>query len=214
MHHLTLMIRVTVIAWFVLLVVPTKPLTGQSSVPVAERENQVFVPLLGELVTIPSSPERLLPPPIKYSTIDMADWMRMAVRHATQVVHIFQDDEQGYVAQMLVWGATADSLWLRKADIDDDGQLELLLSYPHQLTNAADKEALRDSTSDEVFYVVDCFTGFCSRLVLIFEQLDNEYVPVHILSRPVEPGNSLLGSYASSKNYSDPQDMFWLSGEK
>jgi hypothetical protein len=96
-----------------------------------------------------------------------------ATYHATQLVNQVGADETAYLAQLAAWGlpsTESEYIWLRHVDLDDDGQQEVLLTYPmvHQPSGTADAVSV-------------CLLSDCRRIFFLFEEKAGFYWPaIHL----------------------------------
>lgn len=106
-------------------------------------------------------------PPAWQATEDPAAYVQAATVHATLLVNQADGDEAAYLTQLAAWGVhDTEYTWLRHIDVDDDGQPEILLTYP-----------LFYRPGDTADAVSPCDHSDCRRLFFIFEDNAGRYWP-------------------------------------
>lgn len=115
-------------------------------------------------------PAQPLPfPPVWQGGDNPASYLMAATYHTAWLVNQVGADETAYRAQLAAWGlpvTESEYVWLRHVDLDDDGQQEVLLTYP-----------LVYKTSGAVDAVSVCLLSDCRRIIFLFEEKDGFYWP-------------------------------------
>lgn len=112
-------------------------------------------------------------PPVWLAGKDLAAYLQAATLHATRLVNQVDGDEATYLAQLAAWGIhDTEYTWLRHIDVDDDGQPEILMTYPLVYRPVSSADA-----------VSPCYLSDCRRLLIVFEEMFGRYWPTVYLGR-------------------------------
>jgi hypothetical protein len=155
--------------------------------PVAETETAVspppLSPLLDEPISRPPADQPPEPPPVWHSDVD-GKWLSTTIRAATDLVNWAGGDPERILAQIETWGEVDDyvqinglslpNAWLETADLNQDGQSELLFAFPVRQEVCFGDECQIDL----------CTAAGCGAYLLLFAQENDLYVPVHLVEDP------------------------------
>ena len=155
--------------------------------PVAETETAVspppLSPLLDEPISRPPADQPPEPPPVWHSDVD-GKWLPTTIRTATDLVNWAEGDPERILAQIETWGEVDDyvqinglslpNAWLETADLNRDGQPELIFAFPVRQEVCFGDECQIDL----------CTAAGCGAYLLLFTQENDLYVPVHLVKDP------------------------------
>jgi hypothetical protein len=141
-------------------------------------------PLLDEPISRPPAEQPPDPPPVWHDDVD-GKWLPTTIRAATDLVNWAEGDPAQILAQIETWGQIDEfaldeegrlsNAWVETADLNQDGQPELLLAFPPR------QEVCRD----EACHISLCEFLTCPAFLLLFNQVNGLYVPVHLIEDAV-----------------------------
>jgi hypothetical protein len=111
-------------------------------------------------------------------------WLPTTIRAATDLVNWAEGDPERILAQIETWGEVDDyvqinglslpNAWVETADLNQDGQPELLFAFPVRQEVCFGDECQIDL----------CTAAGCGAYLLLFTQENDLYVPVHLVEDP------------------------------
>lgn len=137
----------------------------------------VWVPLLDGYFNPSSELPPVSPPPWEKG-MDRQAFIRSYVRTVTELVNWVNGDAAAYVSQVQAWTSVNEEpipaqIWFEMTDMDGDGNEEIITSFPIIY------EAQLNGPGTPLETYVMCGPSLCLGQVLLFEQLEDMYLPVY-----------------------------------